>query len=458
MPSRTLYAVLAMMIAVAVPPPASADWSSPQTVSTPGADAITSFGFDQRGRGILGWSAQPGRLGYTATRPPEAAWAPQQVLPRTIGYSGFTLQPYARSRALMLAKLRSGEGRRVRYRIGAAAGTSAGDFGRFATLDSGRLSDQAHASSSLSIPVFALNARGNTVAAWVRYVHGVASIRVASRIAGHPFSRRHTIGRTEPFRTAVYFSGYRVPAAVAIDDRGNRVVAWYREHSIFARVRRAGGRWGGTQRIGAAVHPPPTISAAASSGSLLVAWGTLAQSKDRRIFEHTAALRPAGGGWRTSRLERFETPARAPFGGAERELHTAFDSTGRGIATWTGALEGHAAVKLAIASGNRFGPAQTLSGTRGARLGSLAAGPAGRLAVSWTEETGEPSERNVPFSRVGSVAQGFSPAELVGRCSGSRYCDSGYARIAFDPLSGQPTAAWSERTDAGYVILSATRR
>jgi len=61
----------------------------------------------------------------------------------------------------MAAKVRGGEGRRVRYRIGAAAGTSAGEFGPFTTLDTGLRSTQAQASSSLSIPVLAVNARGN---------------------------------------------------------------------------------------------------------------------------------------------------------------------------------------------------------------------------------------------------------------------------------------------------------
>jgi hypothetical protein len=358
----------------------------------------------------------------------------------------------------MLAKVRSGEGRRVRYRIGAAAGTSTGAFGPFTTLDSGRLSTAPHASSSLSIPVLAVNARGNTIAAWMRYVDGVASVRVATRIAGHPFSRRHTVGRTQPFRTEVYRSGYRVPAAVAIDARGNRVVAWYDERRIKARIRRAGGRWGKVQRIGRAAHPPPAISAAARGGAFLVAWGTLEQSKDRRVFEHAAALRPAGRRWTSQQLERFVTAPRAPFSTAERQVAAAFDSTGHGIAAWTGALAGQPAVKLAITSGGRFGSSQVMSGPRAARFGGLAAGPAGRLAVSWTEETGENFEPIVPYARVGSSG-GFSPAELIGRCSGSKFfCVAGDPKIAFDPVSAQLTAAWVERTDPGYVVFSATRR
>jgi hypothetical protein len=454
---RSTYALLATLIVGAVPAHAAAAWTPPQTASAPGADAIVSFGFDQRGRGILGWSAQPGRLCYTATLPPRSAWGTPQLLPREISFAGFTLQPYARSRALMVAKVRGGEGRRVHYRIGAAVGTSTGEFGPLTTLDRGRRSTQAQASTSLSIPVLAVNARGNTIAAWMRYVGGVASVRVASRIAGHPFSRRHTVGRTQPFRTEVSRSGHRVPAAVAIDVRGNRVVAWYDERRIKARVRRAGGRWGKVQRIGRAVHPPPTISAAASSGAFLVAWGTLEQSKDRRVFEHAAALRPAGGGWVPRRLEHFVTLPRAPFSTAERQVAAAFDSTGRGIAAWTGALAGRPAVKLAITSGDRFGSTQVMSGPRAARFGGLAAGPAGRLAVSWTEETGEDFEPIVPYARVGSSG-GFSPAELIGRCSGSMYCVAGDPKIAFDPVSIELTAAWPERTDAGYIVFSATRR
>jgi len=459
MASRTAHALLPTLIALAVVPAhAAADWSQPQAVSAPGADTIVSLGFDQQGRGMLGWSGQPGRLSYTATLQPGGMWAVPKLLPRAIGYAGFALQPYARSRALMVAKVRGGEDRSVRYRIGTALGTSAGDFGRFTTVDSGRRSAGAYASRSLSIPMLAVNARGDAIAAWMRYVRGVASVRVAERDAGHPFSRRRTLGRTQPFPTAVYFSGYRVPAAVAIDARGNRVVAWYHERRIKARIRHAGGRWGPVRRIGRAVHPPPTVSAAASRGGFLVAWGTLAQSKAGRVFEQAAALRPAGGRWTAWRLERFVTAPGAPFATAERELAAAFDSTGQGVAAWTGALAGHAAVKVAVSSGRRFGPTQVLSGARGARLGGLAAGPAGKLAVSWREETGEELEQTVPYARVGSRGGGFSPAEMVGRCSGSRFCSAGDVKIAFDPVSAQPTAAWVERMDAGYIVLSATRR
>jgi hypothetical protein len=116
-------------------------------------------------------------------------------------------------------------------------------------------------------------------------------------------------------------------------------------------------------------------------------------------------------------------------------------------------------VKLSIASGSRFGQTQVLSGTRMAWLGGLAAGPAEKLAVSWTEETGEMIERSVPFARVGSAEQGFSPADLIGhRSGGSWICDASDATIAFDPVSDQPVAAWVERIDAGLIILSAIRR
>jgi hypothetical protein len=78
--------------------------------------------------------------------------------------------------------------------------------------------------------------------------------------------------------------------------------------------------------------------------------------------------------------------------------------------------------------------------------------------VSWWEETGEQFEQTVPYARVGSRLGGFSPAELVGRCSRPGFCNAGDVKIAFDPVSAQPTAAWVERTDAGYLVLSARRR
>jgi hypothetical protein len=179
------------------------------------------------------------------------------------------------------------------------------------------------------------------------------------------------------------------------------------------------------------------------------------------VFEHsTAALRPRGGRWTTSRLERFATAPGAPFASAERQVAAVFDSTGRAVTAWTGALAGHPAVNLATSRGRRFEPAQVMSGAlHAARLGGLAAGPAGRLAVSFTQDTGTAVVGTFPWVRVGSGAEGFGPAELVGHCAGSPFCSTGdVVRIAFDPVSAQPTAAWTERTDAGSVVFAASRR
>ena len=111
------------------------------------------------------------------------------------------------------------------------------------------------------------------------------------------------------------------------------------------------------------------------------------------------------------------------------------------------------------ANGRRFGQTQVLSETRPAWLGDLAAGPAEKLAVSWTEDTGEAIERSAPFARVGSAEQGFSPPESIGRCPGGTFiCLALDPKIAFDPVSAHLTAAWVERIDGNHVVLSATRR
>ena len=453
---RTAFTSLLAVLA-ASPAPAAADWSRPQNVSGPTAVSIVSLGFDQRGRGLMGWSAQPGRRNYTAALPPGGTWAAPRLLPERFGWAGFAVQPYARSRAVMVAKIRRGGGRRVRYEMGAAFGTSAGDFGEFQTLDSGPRAANKVASESLSAPVLSVNTRGAAIAAWMRYVDGVASIRVAERRAGGQFRQARTVGRSQAFPTSISSGGFRDAAAVAIDARGSKVVSWYRERRVEARIRRAGGDLGTVQRIGRAVHPPPTISAAASRGRFLVAWGTLAQTRDKRFFRHTAALRPRGRGWATWRLERFTTAPRAPFHSAERQVGAAFDSDGRAVAAWTGAVAGHAATKLAIASGRRFGPTQTLSGASGARFGGLASGPRGRLAVSWTEDTGVPAARTLPYARVGSHPEGFSPPELIGRCPVSPFCGTADVEVAINPVSAQPTAAWVERLEDAWVVLSATR-
>ena len=164
-------------------------------------------------------------------------------------------------------------------------------------------------------------------------------------------------------------------AAVAINDRGDRVLAWPEGRRIAARVRRAGGAWGPAVRFGRlpADRDRRLSAVIAPSGRIVVTWG-----RDRG---HCGVAVRSGTRWRVKRLElRCGSAAVGPRGAPVVPF---VDSAGATYVAWTHATK--RANSVTIARVGRAGPVGPIvvSRQRGALLDDVAAGPDAAIAVTW---------------------------------------------------------------------------
>lgn len=452
---RPLQAIVAApLIALVAAAPAPAQWSQPQDVSGPGfASTRVTTAYDALGNGLLVWAAQPGPSYPTATRPAgAAAWQPGPRLPSRLAY--LHAQPsialYARSRALLVGAQRGGSGPALRYRMVAAFGRSDGTFGALRTLDVGAITGP-RAPRSLSSPALAANAAGDAIAAWSRTDGRTSVIRVVERRAGAPLDAAHTRSPQDA----------RVPAA-SINARRDRVVAWYRHGRIEARVRRPGGDWGSVLTVSRSRHTPSVLRAAIDPrGRILLAWATIDYREGRPSqLTFDAAVRPPHHGWTHHVLQHYAAHG-FPFSGAEERLWALFDSAGRGFVAWHGRRGDRPAVLVAqLAAASRFSEPDVVTGPdEPARPTDLTAGPRQRVAVVWERETGQVVLRSQVRVAIRLPGAGFGPAEsLPVACpAGASICMPGDARAAFDPTTGELTAAWLQRDDGNYRVWASTR-
>ncbi|QEC48767.1 hypothetical protein FSW04_15100 [Baekduia soli] len=455
MPARPALLLVAVL-ALAAPARASAQWSDPQDLSGPGtASAIITAAYDADGDGLLVWSAQPGPFYGTATHAAgTTGWQPGPRLLRGLAY--LHAQPalafYGRSRLLMRGSLREGSGPTLRYRMIAALGRADATFAVPVSLDLGTTGGR-RAARSLSTPALAASPAGAAIAAWSRDDGTTTVVRVSERRAGASFG---------PVRDRTP-QGARMPA-VAIDARGDRVLAWYRRGAVQARVRPAGGAWGPVLRVAAAVHTPSVLRAAMDArGRILLAWATAGRpANGPTSFAFDAAVRLPGRPFTHRVLARYEATGYA-FAGADRRIFTVLDAAGHGAIAWQGDNAGETAVVLArLGNRDRLATPHTLArGTAGraVRPTELTIGPGGRLAVAWERETGDVLVRSEVVVAATTPGSGFlTPAQtLPATCPAPALCVVGEARAAFDPVTGALSAAWLQRDDANYRVWASSR-
>lgn len=452
---RPLQAIVAApLIALVAAGPAAAQWSQPRDVSGPGfASTRVTTAYDALGDGLLVWAAQPGPYYATATRPAgAAAWRLGPRLPSRLAY--LHAQPsialYARSRALLVGAQRGGSGPALRYRMVASFGRSEGTFGALRTLDVGAIIGR-RAPRSLSSPSLAANAAGDAIAAWSRDDGRTSVIRVTERRAA---------GALDAVRTRSPQDA-RVPAA-SINARRDRVVAWYRHGRIEARVRRPGGRWGSVLTVARSRHTPSVLRAAIDRrGRILLAWATIDYREGRPSrLTFDAAVRPRGHGWTHHVLQHYAAHG-FPFSGAQQRLWALFDSSGRGFVAWHGREGDRPAVLVAqLDASSRFTEPDVITDPdEPARPTDLTAGPGQRVAIVWERETGQVVLRSQVRAAIRLPGAGFGPAEsLPVACpAGASICMPGDARAAFDPATGELTAAWLQRDDGNYRVWASTR-
>src|SRR5436190_1037700 len=208
-------------------PPASAQWTLEPIGASDGVRGLHDLDFDGLGRGVLSWDAAlPGHVppvfAALAARDPAGGWLRP---PDLAGVDPVTAQVHlwSQQRALLVAREGGIEGP-GRRRLVVADGQSDGGFGALRTL-------AQFTAGSWS----ASNVSGDAIVAWTR--ERSPFIAVSERKDGHGFGppRDMALGPS---------------AAVAINARGDRLLAWPEGRRIGVRIRRAGGSWGPIQQFG----------------------------------------------------------------------------------------------------------------------------------------------------------------------------------------------------------------
>ena len=263
------------------------------------------------------------------------------------------------------------------------------------------------------------NARGDAIVAWT----GERSIflRVAERRGGARFGRLRelAVGRT---------------AAVAMNDRGDSALVWRAGTRLAARVHPAGGEWSRTVRFGSmgVIQGLRLSAVVARNGRVVVTWGSVGRPCG-------VSVRDADGRWRTRTLER----RCGPSGAATRAAPVVpiADSRGGTYVAWTGrARSGRRAVKLARVGAGASRTALVLSRQRGAVLDSAAADAHGALAITYTAPQ-PTAARPLLYATFAALRRGGGAFGRADRLTPDDVFAAQGSRVAFQPLTGEPVVA-----------------
>ena len=165
----------------------------------------------------------------------------------------------------------------------------------------------------------AIDGRGDAVVAWFAFRGPRQFVESAGRSANGHWSTRRILAEAPLIDETV---------DVGMDARGDTIVVWHEEalkgggSAIWARIRPVGRDWGTARTIPRAHGGPPSLAMDAR-GDALVTW------QDKRGIE--AAARPAGGPWRkpyTVSMHERGGPGVGDDGLA------ALDARGDALATW----------------------------------------------------------------------------------------------------------------------------
>ena len=437
---RAGVALVAAVLALSIASSASAaGWSPPAPLPGASSGELSgglSLAFDQDGHGLATW----GYGFHTAatgveTRTPAGDW--QRQADELPGLSGVPAQ-YGKERVMSLTQLElplpGVSGIFVRF------GRLAGFYDHAVRIGDGPASDLAIAS----------DARGNAVAVAGSGRSGATVIQAAARPAGGRFGTLHRISHTWS----------RFPA-VAVDEHGTAIVAWWRKvgssrRIVEARLYRPGAGWGPIERVADLPPTTPGLSVAAAHGLFVVGWAShdISSGGEDMGINIGAAVREAGGGWRARTLQRTSrgaVQADPNLPGSSTAIRVFADAQGRGSIVFAGQDAGVPRVEALRVSPAGFGETVTVAGTPGEQeaLADAALAPDGRLAVALIAEAlpdGPPRlvVATTPPGPLAPSADVVSAPDQQARA----------ARVAFDPASGALVALWAHRVlDGGDGAL-----
>jgi hypothetical protein len=435
--ARALAALLATALATAEPAAAAAPWSAPAAV--PGSPATApTVAFNAGGVGVLtgdtGGGASSGAVGpnTVGARADDADGFPGPI-------TAFTATNFALGNRLAL------------YGLGRIVGmgthfSSADDRAGIVFGDAGDKLTNVHFVGPTDRPgaaqALAANTRGDVAATF-----GVCNNGACAHQSLFLVVRRS--GGSVQSSLRMDNVAVRNLSTVAINDRGDMLVAWQANGGVFARIRTAGGTLYDTERLGNPGEPVRAISAVLTPNrGAAVAWE--AQSVDEGTPESPATVdastKAAGAShhFRSSqRLGRVPTLATGQYVG-ERAVKVVRSADGRITAAWTAFAADRFVVQAAGLSGARFRTGATVSDPAvDSILADLDAGPSSELAVAWRTGvagtdagTGTPGLSAALRSPGGSA---FAAPEAIEQ--GAAAFDP---TLRFDPSSGAVVTAWND--------------
>jgi hypothetical protein len=442
-------------------PTAQAAWSAPDALSQATADAIAApFGtptiaFDAGGTALATWARTFGRGWRLARRPAgAAAFGSERVAP----YLGDEVVDrelpvplvYGSGGAVALDQRKGGSacgGLATRYAVAARTGRELRGARHLVTMFSHQQPPPL---------AFAGNRSGTALAAWIEYPHDARGRCVSARgqvlrVAVH----RPGAGITAPVTLIRNVTATLVAAAVG--ERGDMLVVIRRKDGFETRSRGVSGRWSTSRRLRIADERVDAARAAiATDGAAWLLWSN-ARGGVRAV---TAAVRRP----RTTRFGRARVLERSPVSDVLLDsplrwrLRIATPERGTGAtAAWTSFDGAHLRVMVAVARGDDplEPPARFTPPGEDQVLADVAL-RAGRRAIATL--AGPLYDVAQPMVAVASGIGAFSPLEPVGDGLGR----VGGAAISIDPVTRQPTLAWTEsRVDTAVpltTVYASTRR
>ncbi len=422
-------AALAVALTLIAPGAATAAWQAETIPGTTGASPPNSFAFDRQGRGSIVFEGfDQRRFTGLALRAAGGGWTRQGNL-AGIGFGAARTHLYAQTRALLVTRDVTGYGpfHRARFRLVWALGRTEGGFGSFRQID-----------RSADVPASAANAAGDALVAYTP--QGGTGVRVSERRAGRDFGRPTVLG-----------ANGSIAPTVAVNALGDRVVAWYRGNRLEARVRTAGGRWSPVRTVATVSRSDdaPLRALVTPDRRVVVAWHAVTVREGQPVrVEAGAVTRRIHGGWHSALLERSLLDSES-FGAAAAAIPLVTTS-GTVLVAWTGRWRAATGVRIAqvSASGSIHGPTLVSGESQVATLDDAAAGPDGRVAVTFAEHLAAGVRT---WAALGTGIDAFQPPEPLTPEGENGLVGS---RVAFSPLTGQAVAV-RPRVSAGRAELTA---
>ncbi len=290
--------------------PAGGSWLAPQTVATPGGGE-PQIASDSNGDVIVVAPRQgPGRsTGIQAVlRPSGGSFSPAQMISTRGNDFSPRIAMNARGDAFVAWERDAARGCLVEAAFRPANGR----------WSKPRVLSDAHAGCPADQHV-AIDGRGDAFVAWLAQRGPTQFVESADLGANGRWSTRRILAKAPLIDETV---------DVGMDARGDTMVAWHEEalrdgrSTIWARIRAARRGWGPARTIPGTHDGPPSLAIDAR-GDALVAW------QDRNGIE--VAARPAGGHWQGPYTVSAHEHAGPAVGG---DGLAALDSRGDALVTW----------------------------------------------------------------------------------------------------------------------------